>query len=65
MIPYSMIDQHHSETYELTNVEGFMFPTLVGGCRHSDNSGYKSRQRQTCLVVEDEGVTEIKHFYFK
>ena len=62
---YCSADQHHSETYELTNVEGFMFPTLVGGCRHSDNSGYKSRQRQTCLVVEDEGVTEIKHFYFK
>jgi len=57
-------DQHHSESYELTNVEGFMFPTLVGGCRHSDNSGYKSRQRQTCLVVEDVGVTEVKHFYF-
>ena len=43
----------------------FMFPTLVGGCRHSDNSGYKSRQRQICLVVEDEGVTEVKYFYFK
>jgi hypothetical protein len=62
---YISCDQHHSESYELTNVEGFMLPTLVGGCRHSDNSGYKSRQRQTCLVVEDEGVTEIKHFYFQ
>lgn len=61
---YCSADQHHSESYELTNVEGFMFPTLVGGCRHSDNSGYKSRQRQTCLVVEDTGVTEVKHFYF-
>ena len=57
--------QHHSESYELTNVEGFMFPTLVGGCRHSDNSGYNSRQRQTALVVNDkEGVTSVKYFYF-
>jgi hypothetical protein len=61
---YLSADQHHSETYELTNVEGYMFPTLVGGCRHADNSGYKSRPRQTCLVVEEEGITSINHFFF-
>lgn len=62
---YLSADQHHSESYELTNVEGFMFPTLVGGCRHADNSGYKSRPRQTALVVDDLiGVTGVKHFYF-
>jgi len=62
---YLSADQHHSESYELTNVEGFMFPTLVGGCRHADNSGYKSRSRQTALVVDDDvGVTGVKHFYF-
>lgn len=62
---YLSADQHHSESYELTNVEGFMFPTLVGGCRHSDNSGYNSRQRQTALIVNDkEGVTSVKYFYF-
>jgi hypothetical protein len=56
-------DQHHFESYELANVEGFMFSTLVGGCRHADNSGYKSRPRQSCLVVEPEGVTAIQHYY--
>lgn len=62
---YLSADQHHSESYELTNVEGFMFPTLVGGCRHADNSGYNSRSRQTALVVNDkEGVTSVKYFYF-
>ncbi len=60
---YLSADQHHHETYELTNVEGFMFPTLVGGCRHSDNSGYKSRPRQTSLSVTSEGITDIHHFY--
>jgi hypothetical protein len=55
---------YRSESYEFTNVEGYMFPTLVGGCRHVDNSGYKSRPRQTCLVVEEEGVTSINHYYF-
>jgi len=58
-------DQHHSESYELTNVEGFMFPTLVGGCRHADNSGYNSRARQTALLVDEiKGVVGVKYFYF-
>lgn len=57
-------DQHHNESYELTNVEGFMFSTLLGGCRHADASGYKSRPRQTCLVVDKEGVTAVQHYYF-
>lgn len=57
-------DQHHMESSELTNVETFMFSTFVGGCRYADNSGYKSRPRQSCLVVEEEGVTEFLHFYF-
>lgn len=62
---YLSADQHHSESYELTGVEGFMFPTLVGGCRYSDNAGYHSRSRQTALVVDDaEGVVNTKYFYF-
>ena len=61
---YLSADQHHSETYELTSVEGFMFPTLVGGCRHADNSGLRSRARQSCLIVSKKGVTDVKHFYF-
>ena len=62
---YLSADQHHSESYELTNVEGFMFPTLVGGCRYSDNSGYKSRPRQTCLVIDDDdGVNDVQYYYF-
>ena len=61
---YLSADQHHSESYEMTNFEGFMFSTLVGGCRYSDNSGYKSRPRQSCLTVDKQGVKEFVHFYF-
>jgi hypothetical protein len=61
---YISADQHHMESAELTNVETYMFSTLVGGCRHADTSGYKSRQRQSCLVVGEEGVSEFLHFYF-
>jgi hypothetical protein len=57
-------DQHHTESYEMTNFEGYMFSTLVGGCRHADNSGYKSRPRQSCLTVDKQGVKEFVHFYF-
>lgn len=62
---YLSADQHHMESYELTNVEGYMFPTLVGGCRHSDNSGYKSRPRQLALSVNGDGIKEVINFYFK
>lgn len=57
-------DLHHFESYEYTNVEGFIFPTIVGGCEYSDHSGYKSRQRQCALSVNSTGVTNIHHFYF-
>jgi hypothetical protein len=57
-------DQHHLESYELTNVEGYMFPSLVGGCRYADNSGYKARVRQNALAVNKEGVSEVINFYF-
>lgn len=61
---YLSADQHHMESYEMNAFEGYMFPTLVGGCRHADNSGYKSRPRQTCLTVGNRGVDEVKYFYF-
>lgn len=61
---YLSCDQHHMEAGELTNAEHYMFSTLVGGCRHADNSGYKSRPRQSALVVDEKGVKEFLHFYF-
>lgn len=61
---YLSCDQHHMESSEMTNAEHYMFSTLVGGCRHADNSGYKSRPRQSALVVDDQGVKEFIHFYF-
>lgn len=57
-------DKHHHESYELNNVECYLFSTIVGGCRYSDNSGFKSRPRQSCLVVNNDGVVEQKNFYF-
>jgi hypothetical protein len=61
---YLSCDQHHMESGEMTNAEHYMFSTLVGGCRHADNSGYKSRPRQSALVVDERGVKEFLHFYF-
>jgi hypothetical protein len=61
---YISADQHHMESSELTNVEHYMFSTLVGGCRYADNSGYKSRPRQSALVVTEKGVTQFLHFFF-
>ncbi len=61
---YLSADQHHSESYESNGFEGFMFPTLAGGCRYADNSVLRSRQRQTGLVVTEKGVSEVIYFYF-
>lgn len=57
-------DQHHMEAGEMTNVENYMFSSLIGGCKYADHSGYKTRPRQNALVVCDKlGVTELLHFY--
>lgn len=57
-------DQHHFESQEMTNVESFIFPSLVGGCRYGDNSGYKSRVRQNILSVKKDGIHQITNLYF-
>ena len=62
---YLSADQHHMESGELTNVETYMFSTFISGCRYADNSGYKSRPRQSALVIDPQkGVTEFLHFFF-
>jgi len=57
-------DQHHLEIKENAHFENIIFSTFVGGCRHSDNSMYNQRPRQSILVVDSEGVSEIVHIFF-
>jgi hypothetical protein len=57
-------DQHHFEAREYSHFEHFMFSSLIGGDRHSDNCGYNNRPRQNCLVVDEDGVKEIVSIYF-
>ena len=57
-------DQHHAELSERNSYESIMFSCINRGDRYSDNSGFNSRPRQNCLVVDEDGLKEIIHFYF-
>ena len=61
---YLSADQHHLEAYEHNSVEGIIFPTIMSGCEWAAESGYHARARQLALVVDEEGISEMKHFYF-
>jgi hypothetical protein len=61
---YLSADQHHAELKETNFYEQIMFSTIVGADRHSDNCGYVNRPRQNCLVIDNQGLKEIIHFYF-
>ena len=57
-------DMHHFEQKEHTGFEFFMFGSPVTGDRYSDHMGFKSRPRQNCLVINEDGVKEVLHYYF-
>lgn len=57
-------DQHHMEAREYHSFEHYMLGTIVSADRHSDNCGYNNRPRQSCLVVDKDGVKGLLHFFF-
>ncbi len=61
---YLSADQHHFEVYESKFYEAYMFSTIVGGCKHSDHNLYNSRQKQTLLGIDKNGVSEIINIHF-
>lgn len=61
---YLVGDQHHLEHQEYNNFELIMFGTPSGGDRYADASVLISRPRQSCLILTEEGLSEVLHFYF-
>jgi hypothetical protein len=57
-------DLHHFEHIEYSNVEFFMFGSAVCGDRYADHLSLNSRPRQNCLIISDQGVKEVLHYYF-
>lgn len=61
---FTMGDRHHYENIEYSDFEFFMFGTSLGADLHASVNNLKSRPRQSCLILDKDGVREILHVYF-
>jgi hypothetical protein len=58
-------DQHHLEMKEYAEFEHYMLSTTVRGDKHSEAMGLNNIPRQSCFVLDDEGVKEVVYCYGK
>jgi len=58
-------DKHHWENIEYNDFEFFMFSTIIGGDEHSNVNNLRNRARQSCLVLDEDGVKEVLHVYME
>ena len=56
-------DQHHLEMKEYAEFEHYMLSTTVRGDKHSEAMGLNNIARQSCFVIDNEGVSEIVYCY--
>jgi len=61
---FCMGDKHHWENIEYNDFEFFMFGTVLGSDEHANVLNLRNRPRQSCLVLDDDGVSEILHVFF-
>lgn len=58
-------DQHHLEMKEYAEFEHYMLSTTVKGDKHSEAMGLNNIPRQSCFVIDENGVKEILYCYGK
>lgn len=56
-------DLHHYEQKEYNDFEFFMFGAMPCGSQYADTKNYHNRPRQNCLIIDDDGVTDVVHIY--
>lgn len=56
-------DKHHWENVEYNDFEFIMFGTIIAGDEHSARNNLCNRARQSCLILDSNGLKEIVHFY--
>lgn len=61
---YIVGDQHHLEHQEYTNFEFIMLSSITPGNNYEDHNLWLSRQRQTILLFDDDGLKQQIYFYF-
>lgn len=57
-------DKHHFKHIEYHSFEFLMFGTILGGDEHANVNNLHNRARQSCLVLDDNGLREVIHVYF-
>lgn len=57
-------DKHHFSHIEYSTFEFLMFGTILGGDEHANVNNLHNRARQSCLVIDSNGLREIIHVYF-
>ena len=60
---FCMGDKHHWENIEYNDFEFVMFGTIVGADEHAATNNLKNRARQSALVIGDNGLEEVLHYY--
>ncbi len=61
---FIMGDLHSFEHTEAQDFEYYRFSTFVKSDGYADSLNLKSRPRQNCLLITDDGVEECWHLYF-
>lgn len=56
-------DQHHLEMKEYAEFEHYMLSTTVRGDKHSEAMGLNNLARQSCFVIDNQGIREIVYCY--
>lgn len=56
-------DKHHFEHLEFSTFEYIMFGTIVGSDEHAATNNWYNRARQSCMVLDKNGLREIIHIY--
>ena len=57
-------DKHHFEQLERNDFEYFMFGALPLGDKYADHLNLHARPRQNCMIINENGVKEVLHYYF-
>jgi hypothetical protein len=61
---FLMGHEHHWQHHEYNNFELIVFGTTLGGDEYAAAHNWRNRSRQSCLIVDEYGVSDVMHTFF-
>ena len=61
---FIMGDKHHFEHLEFNDFQFIMLGTMLGADQHAAVNNWKNRPRQSCLIIDENGLKSVHHVYF-